>query len=68
MASSATYNTFIEELTSIMKARGLGNLDPHDFGTPLWAMVYGFASLLIGKPANLDNSSQALRGRKADAT
>ncbi|WP_291729725.1 TetR/AcrR family transcriptional regulator [Leisingera sp. F5] len=68
VASSATYNTFIEELTGIMKAQGLGNLDPHDFGTPLWAMVHGFASLLIGKPANLDSSRQALRGRIADAT
>ncbi|WP_259989084.1 TetR/AcrR family transcriptional regulator [Leisingera sp. M658] len=68
VASSATYNTFIDELTGIMKAQGLGHLDPHEFGTPLWAMVHGFASLLIGKPANLDSGRQALRSRIADAT
>lgn len=68
VASNATYNTFIEELTGIMKAQGLGHLDPHEFGTPLWAMVHGFASLLIGKPAILDSSRQALRSRIADAT
>jgi AcrR family transcriptional regulator len=43
------YGGFIERLTAIMQAQGLGDRDPHDFGAPLWGMVHGFASLLIGR-------------------
>lgn len=43
------YAAFIDELHAVMAAHGLGHLDPKAFGTPLWAMVHGFASLLIGE-------------------
>ncbi|MEM8576048.1 MAG: TetR/AcrR family transcriptional regulator [Pseudomonadota bacterium] len=67
-AGEAAYNGFIEELTGIMRAQGLGHLDPHKFGAPMWAMVHGFASLLIGKPTMLDGSREAIRERISDAT
>jgi AcrR family transcriptional regulator len=43
------YASFIDQLSAIMQAQGLGARDPHDFGAPLWGMVHGFASLLIGR-------------------
>ena len=67
-AGEAAYGGFIDELTGIMRAQGLEHLDPHIFGAPLWAMVHGFASLLIGKPTQLDGSRAAIRERIADAT
>ena len=68
VAGQAAYMGFIEELTGIMQAQGLTALDPHGFGAPLWAMVHGFASLLIGKPTMLDSDRQAIRDRIAEAT
>lgn len=68
MAGQSTYMGFIEELTGIMRAQGLGHLDPHKFGAPLWAMVHGFASLLIGKPTMLDTDRTAIRSYIATAT
>lgn len=67
-AGEAAYNGFIEELTGIMKAEGLAHLDPHAFGAPLWAMVHGFASLLIGKPTMLDTDPNWIRQRISQAT
>lgn len=67
-AGKAAYLGFIEELTGIMRARGLGHLDPHAFGAPLWAMVHGFASLLIGKPTRLASDRQAIRDYITRAT
>jgi AcrR family transcriptional regulator len=46
---SRCYAAFIANLTEVMAAQGLGDRDPHDFGAPLWGMVHGFASLLIGR-------------------
>ena len=43
------YAAFIDDLQLVMAAQGLGHLDAKEFGTPLWAMVHGFASLLIGE-------------------
>ncbi|MEM7667801.1 MAG: TetR-like C-terminal domain-containing protein [Pseudomonadota bacterium] len=67
-AGEEAYMGFISQLTGIMYAQGLSHLDPHHFGAPLWAMVHGFASLLIGKPAMLDSDRQAIRDRISDAT
>lgn len=63
-----SYSAFIDELTGIMAARGLGARDPHDFGAPLWAMVHGFAGLLIVNPSVLDTDREAVRRRIAAAT
>ncbi|MEM0942420.1 MAG: TetR/AcrR family transcriptional regulator [Pseudomonadota bacterium] len=68
LAGEAAYGSFIEDLTRVMQAQGLGHLDPHTFGAPLWAMVHGFASLLIGKPKSLDSGREAIRQRITDAT
>lgn len=46
---SRCYAQFIENLREVMAGNGLGHLDPQAFGTPLWAMVHGFASLLLGE-------------------
>lgn len=43
------YAAFIARLQGVMGAQGLGTRDPHEFGAPLWAMVHGFAGLLIGR-------------------
>jgi len=62
------YGVFIDTLSRIMAERGLGHLDPHAFGAPLWAMVHGFASLLIGRNENLEQDMEVLRGRIDRAT
>lgn len=62
------YGIFIDTLSAIMQARGLGHLDPHAFGAPLWAMVHGFASLLIGQNENMEQDMEILRGRIDRAT
>lgn len=66
-AGEDTYKQFIGELTEILAAQGLGKRDPRSFGAPLWAMVHGFASLLIGKPRALGDR-QYVRDRIAEAT
>ncbi|MEM7508111.1 MAG: TetR/AcrR family transcriptional regulator [Pseudomonadota bacterium] len=68
MAGQSAYLGFIEELSGIMRARGLDHLDPHEFGAPLWAMVHGFASLLIGKPTMLNTDREAIRSYISNAT
>jgi AcrR family transcriptional regulator len=50
------YAQFIESLSVVMAANGLGHLDAKAFGTPLWAMVHGFASLLIGNAHEVEPS------------
>ncbi|MEM9044264.1 MAG: TetR/AcrR family transcriptional regulator [Pseudomonadota bacterium] len=66
--SEASYFGFIDSLSAIMEAEGLSHLDPHKFGAPLWAMVHGFASLLIGKPKMFDSDREAVRANIASAT
>lgn len=50
------YAQFIDSLSAVMAANGLGHLDAKAFGTPLWAMVHGFASLLIGNAHEIEPS------------
>jgi AcrR family transcriptional regulator len=62
------YGTFISSLTLTMEAQGLGHLDPYKLGEPLWAMVHGFANLLIGKTEMLHSDMTAVRQRIDEAT
>ncbi|MEM8663911.1 MAG: TetR/AcrR family transcriptional regulator [Pseudomonadota bacterium] len=66
-AGEDTYRQFIGELSEIIAAQDLGERDPRAFGAPLWAMVHGFASLLIGKPRALGDR-QYVRERIAEGT
>ena len=43
------YGVFIETLEELKRAQGLEDIDTYALGTPLWAMVHGLASLLIGQ-------------------
>lgn len=67
-AGSRCYGVFIDTLGRIMAERGMGHLDPHAFGAPLWAMVHGFASLLIGGNVNMEQDLTVLHERIARAT
>lgn len=67
-ASTDCYMGFIGGLTETMRVQGLGHLDPHQFGAPLWAMVHGFASLVIGQPKMLNTERSAIRDRIAAAS
>lgn len=52
---------FIETFTEVMTAQGFGHLEPHAFSVPLWAMVHGFASLMLGPAENAPREPQAIR-------
>jgi len=67
-AGEGCYGVFISTLSAIMQARGLAGRDPHAFGAPLWAMVHGFAALLIGRNEKLDRDMGAIRDRIDEAT
>ncbi len=62
-AGSACYESFIAHFLKVLEAEGLGHLDPHLVATPLWAMVQGFASLLIGRNPRLDGREEAIRAQ-----
>ncbi|MEM1345141.1 MAG: TetR/AcrR family transcriptional regulator [Pseudomonadota bacterium] len=62
------YLIFMDSLKKVMETRGLGHLEPHAFGAPLWAMVHGFASLVIGENDNLERTPEALRRHITSAT
>jgi len=66
--ASDCYGNFIRCLDGVMQAQGLGHLEPDAFGAPLWAMVHGFASLLISRNEKLDSDPEAIRQRVSDAT
>jgi len=64
----ACYDEFIVTLSGVMQKNGLGGQEPNAFGAPLWAMVHGFASLLIGKNEKLDQNRESIRRYVAEAT
>lgn len=68
VAGESCYSIFTNNLTHTMEARGLGHLDPYEFGEPLWAMVHGFAHLLTGSNEMLGSDMTAVRKRIDDAT
>jgi AcrR family transcriptional regulator len=59
---------FIRRLTMVLEAQGLGHLDPIQVATPLWAMVQGYASLLIGRNPKLDGGEDGVRAQVDRAT
>ena len=65
---SACYESFIAHLSRVLASQGLGRLDPHAVATPLWAMVQGYASLLIGRNPRLDGREDAIRAQVDRAT
>jgi AcrR family transcriptional regulator len=65
---SDSYESFIARLSTVLAAQGLGRLDPYAVATPLWAMVQGYASLLIGRNPKLDAREEAVRAQVDRAT
>lgn len=62
------YQVFIGALSATMEAQSIAGRSPQEFGAPLWAMVHGFAGLLIGKSPMLDAGMDAIRARIDEAT
>lgn len=62
------YRAFIENLAETMAAHGLGDRDPRAFGAPLWALVHGYAALLVGRNEMLNPDMDTIRGRIAAVT
>ncbi len=52
---------FMEVFAVVMEAQGLGDLDPYAFSMPLWAMVHGYASLLLGPAEKVPREPEAIR-------
>ncbi|MEM8800104.1 MAG: hypothetical protein AAGF15_08500 [Pseudomonadota bacterium] len=52
----------------VMRVEGLGDLDPHAFGAPIWAMVHGFASFLVSRASQLSPDPHAIHGYVSTAT
>jgi hypothetical protein len=65
---SACHAGFIARLSRVMAAEGLGHLDPLQVSEPLWAMVQGYASLLIGKNHKLGSDMESVRMQVDRAT
>ncbi|MEM9010864.1 MAG: TetR/AcrR family transcriptional regulator [Pseudomonadota bacterium] len=54
------YDQFIAKLRQVMDAHGLGHLQADEFGGPVWAMVHGFGSLLMGRTERTEADMQAI--------
>lgn len=46
-SNETCYGLYVETLRQIMEARGLDTCQVESFGAPLWAMVHGFAALIV---------------------
>lgn len=68
IAGDAAYRTFIDNLQATMVAEGVSERDPRAFGAPLWAMVHGYAHLLIGANRMLDRDPEVLTVQVKAAT
>lgn len=62
------HSGFIERFTAVLQAQGLGHLEPYAASAPLWAMVHGFASLLLGPVEKLPPDRAAIHASIAAAT
>jgi AcrR family transcriptional regulator len=62
-AAMRAYGAFIQTMQAAMQRHGFGDADPHSFGAPLWAMVHGFAALLIGRNPKVDPDMDRMRQR-----
>jgi AcrR family transcriptional regulator len=67
-AGARCHAAFIDLFAAVLKANGLGHLDPHAFSTPLWAMVHGFAGLMIGPAEKVPREPEAVRALIEAAT
>jgi len=62
------HGDFIERFTEVLRGQGLGHVDPYAASAPLWAMVHGFASLLLGPAEKLPRDRAAIHASIAAAT
>ncbi|MEM9763920.1 MAG: WHG domain-containing protein [Pseudomonadota bacterium] len=62
------YETFTSNLSETMAAEGFGSRAPSEFGAPLWTMVHGYASLMIGGAKHLSNEIMAVEQMAETAT
>ena len=62
------HSGFIDRFTEVLRAQGLGHVEPYAASAPLWAMVHGFASLLLGPAEKLPRDRAAIHASIAAAT
>ena len=65
---SACHEGFLRRLGAVLAAEGLAHLDIMAVSTPLWAMVHGYASLLIGRNPKIQADETAVRAQVDAAT
>lgn len=65
---AACHEGFLRRFATVLEADGLGHLDILEASTPLWAMVHGYASLLIGRNPKLDPAAHSVEAQVAAAT
>ena len=65
---TACFEAFLTKLSKVMQAEGLHAITPQEFVTPLWAMVHGYASLLIGQNKKLVSDQASVRAQVDAAT
>lgn len=68
LSGKACYAGFIEALAQSMAANGFADRAADAFGAPLWTMVHGYASLVIGRAPALDGDPSAIRAQVSAAT
>lgn len=62
------YYFFIDILEEVKAAQGLGDIATEELSAPLWAMVHGFANLLLGDNEHFDRDPARLRASVDMAT
>lgn len=65
---SACHEGFLRRFATVLEAEGLAHLDILEASTPLWAMVHGYASLLIGRNPKLDPGAAVIEAQVDAAT
>ena len=60
-AGERTYMSFLSNLANTMVQQGWDDADPMDVGAPIWAMVHGYASLVVAENRMLDPRSEVLK-------
>lgn len=62
------HGIFIERFKDVLRAHGLDDIEPHAASAPLWAMVHGFATLLIGVAEKLPQDRAEIHASVDTAT
>ncbi|MEM9781213.1 MAG: WHG domain-containing protein [Pseudomonadota bacterium] len=62
------YEAFTSNLAETMAAEGFAGHTPSEFGAPLWTMVHGYASLLIGGARHLSHETERIEALVETAT